>query len=145
MMDLGKVKSALHRAGMLLAGQMYHTDYIEEALAELEKPAEDLLSLAEECCLLGNVEGAPMDDENISECARLIQQYAESYHAKKCAECKHSTWCSFRGVPITIVTCENCSTYPCDKCAKNETCDFENYETQCNGKFLEPLPEAPRA
>lgn len=73
---------------------------IREALAELEKPAkDDVLQLASRWVL------SSIDTESL---AYDIQQYAESYHAKKCAKCDHTVWCEFCGDPITIGVCENC-------------------------------------
>lgn len=68
-MNTEKVRSALQRAGMLLASQSYHTDYIEEALAELEKPA---------------VHGPIYVPDALE---KEVDRISESYHAKKCAEC----------------------------------------------------------
>lgn len=58
-----------------------------EALAELEKPADD--DAGELASWLKDAFGFG--------CTRLqaavkIQQYAESYHAKKCAECSSGYW-----------------------------------------------------
>ena len=83
-MDLQKVKKALECAGMLLAGQSYHTDYIEEALAELEKPAvEDATSVAKQVFDIPALDFS----EWLDAADGIIQQYAEAYHARKCGEC----------------------------------------------------------
>jgi hypothetical protein len=48
---------------------------------------------------------------SLEDSALLIQQYAESYHAKKCAECWRvpRVMCSICGDPIIVGgVCENC-------------------------------------
>lgn len=76
-MDLQKVKEALIYSRDFLKSQMYSTNYLDAAIAELEKPAED----AEE--LLGEIrswcDGWCVDD---NEARLMIQQYAEAYHAR---------------------------------------------------------------
>ena len=145
-MDLGKVKEALQRAGMLLAGQMYHTDYIEEALAELERPAEcDANYVAER--ILNDCDGTR---DTLSLCANYLQQYAESYHAKKCAE----QW-----IDIAERLPEKFDEYVCismkDACPVHRPYvavyrTMDNSWTKLNGatcfpSHWQPLPEAPRA
>lgn len=92
MMDLGKVKEALimglnavESAGWTRS-QEKEAQEIREALAELEKPVDDdAISFAER--LWRDAYAMQRGDVN-KKAAELIQQYAESYHAKKCAECE---------------------------------------------------------
>lgn len=119
MMDLGKIRKALdvalreHNDLMLQADLPTGSKIIEEAIAELEKPAKEDVSMS---AMVYNIAlsfcGAHSPGEYViaeKHAINLIQQYAESCHAKKCAECKHTVWCSFCGDPITIGVCENCA------------------------------------
>ena len=110
-MDLQKVKGALISAESTLSEDGYNCTFIREALAELEKPVDDkdadkVASDIEEIQFLLN-DGSVMARRH-ARMVDLIQQYAESYHAKKCAECDHTVWCATCGDPITIGVCENC-------------------------------------
>ena len=83
-MNIQKVREALGRAGMLLAGhQIYHTDYIEEAIAELDDPADDDVI---ECA--NWIRQAVGFGATAKQVAEKIQSFAESYHAQRCAKCK---------------------------------------------------------
>lgn len=78
-----------------------------EALAELEKPAdEDSLELA-----MGLINGITLhgiNDETAEIYSNLIQQYAEAYHAKKCGECVEQGQKSH---------CDFCEDGDCEKCS----------------------------
>ena len=56
---------------------------VGEAIAELEKPVDDDLRKTAEK-VFSDCDGTW---DTIGICTSYIQQYAESYHAKKCAEC----------------------------------------------------------
>ena len=62
---------------------------VDDLIAEMEaeKPAEDALTVVEMWCLehSGKYESAHVANIDL---ARHIQNYAESYHTKKCVECK---------------------------------------------------------
>jgi hypothetical protein len=63
----------------------------QKALADLEKPAAH----------------GPIYVPDAWE--KEVDRIAESYHAKKCAECKKTTQkCLLCGDPITVGVCENC-------------------------------------
>lgn len=68
------------------SGEIYHIDQLREALAalEAEKPAEDAGECAELCIAVWL---SPSTDRR-NDTAKLIHSFAESYHAKRCAECK---------------------------------------------------------
>lgn len=99
MMDLGKVKEALIAAREELPEYssaplgrepqaIRACRLVSEAIAELEKPAyDDVMSL------MPSIFGSRRDafdymgtEPDYNKIASIIQQYAESYHAKKCAE-----------------------------------------------------------
>lgn len=95
-MDLQKVKDALIA---IVSEESSKTDwdgiiidFANEAIAELEKPAEDANTLAHDIgyhCIHNESYGCGGTDcINEMEVAKKIQHNAESYHAKKCAECK---------------------------------------------------------
>lgn len=97
---LGKEPQAIHAARL-----------VKEALAELEKPAEEdlILMCAEEInggCLVND----PIPYDRFIPLARRIQLYAEFYHNKKetARVLEHGPLCAFCNDPITIGVCENC-------------------------------------
>ena len=51
-----------------------------EAIAELEKPVDDEIDTVEQIYI-------SFGDNYRDEATEVLNQYAESYHAKKCAEC----------------------------------------------------------
>jgi len=75
---------------VLMSRRTYHKIKKKEALAalEAEKPADDAVSVVEQWSLehMGKYESAQTANIDL---ARHIQQFAESYHAKKCADCKN--------------------------------------------------------
>lgn len=79
-----KARSALSRAGSLLANQGYPTEYIREALADLEadKPAEDAYNLAVK---LQTEIGCGVLIDSVAE---MIEQFAVAYHVERCKACK---------------------------------------------------------
>lgn len=95
-MNLDKVKEALimglnavESAGWTRS-QEKEAQEIREALAELEKPAEYVSMNDMVYNIALNFCGAHSSDEYTraeNHAKNLITQYAESYHAKKCAEC----------------------------------------------------------
>ena len=60
----------------------------KRAALEAEKPDNDAVSVVEQWSLehMGKYESAQTANIDL---ARHIQQFAESYHAKKCADCKN--------------------------------------------------------
>lgn len=64
---------------------------VDDLIAEMEaeKPAEDAMAVAGDIgalCIYSGWEGHAYEQ---GKAAQMIQSYAESYHAKKCAECKN--------------------------------------------------------
>ena len=106
-MDIAKVEASLEHLRYLLQQPdeflftvKYLREHFSEALVELEKPDDDYLDLegVVQCicedagieCESSDFDGKPdyyvqLDESHAKE---LIQEYAESYHAKKCAECQ---------------------------------------------------------
>ena len=66
----------------LLFTAKYLREYFQESIAELEaeQPAEDAIDVAEQIYM-------NYGDNETDEAIALLNKYAESYHAKKCAEC----------------------------------------------------------
>lgn len=74
-MEIAATYVGYHMINFLLA------DREKQALAELEKPAEELSDIYDD---LGEIAGVKVAERMLSR----IEKFAESYHAKKCAECK---------------------------------------------------------
>ena len=82
---------------------------------EAEKPEEDAVNLARSIRRFTHISGTGGDLVHARadmQSAQLIQQYAESYHAKKCAECKKYKICKVCGyhVPNKLEICTVCGT-----------------------------------
>lgn len=122
-----------------------------KAIAELEKPADDISDIYED---LGEIAGLSVANRM----AQRIQQYAESYHAKKYAECnKGGGWIS---VENRLPECNNAGE-------SDFVLIFDEYDDEVKVGFYwlkgnvfcsqngdedlegvthwQPLPEAPRA
>lgn len=122
-MDLQKVKEALIAAQAELPElssapigkepqAIRASRLVTEALAVLEKPTSE--NEIEE--LANALDGWNRAQWSFRHIAHDLCEYwgirgtinFGSYHDKKCAECKHTVWCSHCGDPITIGVCENC-------------------------------------
>lgn len=115
MLDIQVIKNKLRYARMTS-----HWQDVDDVLAELEKPAEDV----ELDDAVSNIISSAWDWEVGTDYVEsILRKYAESYHAKKCAECKHTVWCATCGDPITIGVCENCvpDMFSDDNTPKTET------------------------
>jgi len=114
-----------------MIGDLYHS---LEALAalEAEKPAEDLIEelpcvhcectyydtdFTDSCAAESGGEPASATCVKHLKSSHLIQQYAEAYHAKKCAECK-----------AVHKNCENCAEYPCEAVNNGMFCEGKNWK-----------------
>lgn len=90
-MNVEKVKEALEIGLNAVTNQGWTRNQdkeiylISDAIAELEKPAED--DAAEVASSVFGIEYVTAEEWHTL-AAQKIQQYAESYHAKKCAEYK---------------------------------------------------------
>jgi hypothetical protein len=105
-MNVQKVKEALEIGLNAITNQGWTRNQdkeiylISDAIAELEKPAEDEMPCLDHNCkffdrsFVLNCGGESHNEPAITHCSSYaeklkdINQYAESYHAKKCAECK---------------------------------------------------------
>lgn len=106
---------------------------IKEAIAELEKPVEDdVIVLAEKCLTIYEHEST--EAACIRRISSLLQQYAESYHAKKCAEVLSSA--ADRAMAVYARDCEGCSPRLSDDC--DERCPYI-------AKIRKAIMEVPRA
>jgi hypothetical protein len=143
MMDLGKIRKALdvalreHNDLMLQADLPTGSKIIEEALAELEKPAED--DIKELAFILEGWNRAGWSFEHIAH--DLVSYFgirgfvnAESYHAKKCEEVLISA--ADRAMAVYARDCEGCSPRLSDDC--DERCPYI-------AKIRKAIMEAPRA
>lgn len=84
-MNIEKVKEALELAIKLnKSAWSHHNQLFYEAIAELEKPAEENARIIAIDISLGALDRAEYWEVIVPQ---VIQQYAESYHAKKCAGC----------------------------------------------------------
>lgn len=96
-MDLQKVKEALVRCDESIGENLQKWAYkneqslydalmsVREAIVEISnRPDDDAGICAESCISIWLSESTDRRNDT----AGIIQQYAESYHAKKCAECK---------------------------------------------------------
>ena len=90
-MNIEKIKKALnlamreHNDLMLQADLPTGSKVFEEALAELEKPVDDYDISESASDIFSNADSWFIGYNKIKQ---IIQKCAESYHAKKCAECQ---------------------------------------------------------
>jgi hypothetical protein len=96
-MNVEKVKEALEIGLNAVTNQGWTRNQdkeiylISDAIAELEKPAEDVSQGLHNivCTLPDDINECDLyGDESRRLLTERIQQYAESYHAKECAACK---------------------------------------------------------
>jgi len=96
-----KAKEALEQSLMHISYDEWPTvvDELNEAIGGLVsfKPSEDASTAAHKVAEIHRllIDGTVMEKRN-TEVAQTIQSFAESYHAKKCAECKHDRWISVK-------------------------------------------------
>lgn len=94
-MDLQKVKEALEAAKAELPElssapngkepkAIRAARLVAEAIAELEKPADDDAGLCAESCIAVWLSEST---DRRNDTAKIIQQYTKQYHTKKCTEC----------------------------------------------------------
>lgn len=177
-MDLGKVKEALQRAGNELDPLVNAIEKYEDyeggephlgtarnlseikmisfmarlALAELDKPADDDAMSAWKSLLDHFAKNNWRLNEDV--CLSIFQQYAESYHAKKCAECKKDgAWISVedrlpKEFDNVLVLDDSGDVYKASWTDFGNGIywfDFSDEEHAENITHWHPLPEAPRA
>jgi hypothetical protein len=108
MTPIEKAKEALIEAQSKIPRYIWPevNEKIDEALIALdaEKPAEEnymvLLdaifdAITENGIMNHPTKGMFLTSESIDACLPIIQQFAESYHQKKCAECNHEPFARF--------------------------------------------------
>lgn len=126
MIDTGKIAEVLRSCELIANIEGYPTtaNACRKSIAELEKPAED--DAKRTAVLAWRSNEHPGGFDWIDSAAIVIQQYAESYHAKKCAECKDRD---------------------CEKCAHwNNGRGLDVFCTHCSkGSKWQPVSEAPNA
>ena len=87
-MNIQKVKEAIvhiiSQPNEFLFTAKYLREYFQESLAELDNPVDVDARIIARDISTGALEYAEYWDNIVT---KLIQQYAEQYHAKKCAEC----------------------------------------------------------